>query len=48
MLKIDIKLGCLSAQIISDSGFIVRKISNNGYGEGLDMYDMILGEVSKK
>ena len=29
-------------------GFIVRKISNNGYGEGLDMYDMILGEVSKR
>ena len=29
-------------------GFVVRKISKNGYGEGLDMYDMILGEISKK
>ena len=29
-------------------GFKVRKISKDGYGEGLDMYDMILDEVSKK
>ena len=29
-------------------GFVVRKIYKNGYGEGLDMYDMILGEISKK
>ena len=29
-------------------GFIVRNISKDGYGEGLDMYDMILDEVSKK
>ena len=29
-------------------GFVVRKISKNGYGDGLDMYDMILGELSKK
>ena len=29
-------------------GFTVRKFSKNGYGEGLDMYDMILGEISKK
>ena len=29
-------------------GFKIRKISKNGYGEGLDMYDMILDELSKK
>jgi [ribosomal protein S18]-alanine N-acetyltransferase len=29
------------------SGFSVKKISKNGYGEGLDKYDMILKRDSK-